>query len=85
MSDHCLPTRQPHGLIAGLLAAFGLAATDKPSLCAPDRMAALDDPATRKALADLSPHLLRDIGVTAQGRTKGPDGDGDGALRRRLW
>lgn len=83
MSDHSLLARQPLGLVARILAAFGLPVADKPSLCPTDRMAALDDPATRKALADLPPYLLRDVGVIGH---VAPDHPAEGdALRRHLW
>lgn len=76
------PLRQPLGLATRLLTFLGLVTTDKSCLCA-DRMAALDDPATRKAIAHLPPHMLRDIGVpgpsAASARVEGE------ALRRHLW
>jgi hypothetical protein len=49
-------------------------------------MSALDDPETRRAIADLPEHLLRDIGVRNQ-RIRQPDPetpDGE-ALRRHMW
>lgn len=51
-----------------------------------NRMAALDDPQTRRALAGLPPHLLRDIGVhdacSDNAPIEPPEGE---ALRRHLW
>lgn len=87
MSDQFLSTRPPMGFAARILAAFGYSAADKASLCTSDRMAALDDPATRKALADLPQHLLRDIGVIGHALPDGPaeDPSGGEALRRHLW
>lgn len=54
------------------------------SVCT-DRMAALDDPRTRRALAYLPPHILQDIGVTDNrdaATTPLPEGE---ALRRHFW
>ena len=78
---------RPEGIWAGLTRRLaGLRRGDKPSLSqCRDRMAALDDPATRKALADLPAHLLRDIGVPDMRSTEAaPQQEGD-ALRRHLW
>lgn len=65
---------------------FGLEPRDKQrlSLCR-DRMAALDDPRTRRAIAGLPSHLLRDIGVVElRHGDAGPCVEGE-ALRRHLW
>ncbi|QRZ15195.1 hypothetical protein JWJ88_19925 [Paracoccus methylovorus] len=66
---------------------FGVERRHKPSLSdCYDRNAALDDPTTRKALADLPPHLLQDVGVvdtrSDMAATSPQEGD---ALRRFLW
>lgn len=83
MSEHYLSTRQPLGLTARILTALGLAPVAKTSLCTTDRMAALDDLATRKALADLPPYLLSDIGIIGHDQ---PETCVDGqALRHHLW
>lgn len=83
MSDRFMSARQPLGFVARILAAFGRPVRDKPTLCNTDRMAQLDDPATRKALAGLPPHLLRDIGIIGHvDAHTAVDGD---ALRRHLW
>lgn len=82
-----LATRAPSGLFRRLSNLLGFDAVDKQSLsrCA-DRMTALDDPATRRALADLPPELLLDIGVRDLSHhlpmPELPDGD---ALRRHMW
>lgn len=55
------------------------------SVCA-DRMAALNDPSTRRALAGLPQHLLRDIGVKDARIDEAPVNSPEGeALRRHLW
>ncbi|MBD9525641.1 hypothetical protein [Paracoccus sp. PAR01] len=79
--------RQPQGFADRLLTLIGLRERDKPTLCVSetDRFAALDDPATRKALSVLPPHLLRDIGVnTPDDGHHGQPVEGD-ALRKYLW
>ncbi len=82
MSHDYAPFRRPMPLAARILAFIGFTAADKPSLCT-DRMAALDDPTTRRALAELPPHLLSDIGVVAD---PGPATRIEGeALRKHLW
>lgn len=78
---------RPEGIWAGLTRRLaGLRRRDKPSLSqCRDRMAALDDPATRRALAELPAHLLRDVGVADMRSDRAaplPDGE---ALRRHLW
>lgn len=80
------PNRQPHGLADRLLTLFGLGGRNKPTLCvsATDRFTALEDPVTRKALAELPPHLLRDIGVSIETPDHGSATEGD-ALRKHLW
>jgi hypothetical protein len=87
MSDNSVCERQRPFLPGLARMLFGVLRRDKPSLspCA-DRMAALDHPATRKALADLPSHLLRDIGVADMRSEAGtaPLQEGD-ALRRHLW
>lgn len=75
------------GLFRRLSAMLGFATADKPAISpCPDRMSALNDPATRRALADLPPHLLVDIGVRGQSRfepqTNAPEGE---ALRNHMW
>ncbi|XQZ41966.1 DUF1127 domain-containing protein [Paracoccus yeei] len=82
MSYDYAPVRRPLGLADRILTLLGFSVKDKSSLCT-DRMAALDDPATRKALAHLPSHLLRDIGVTAI-NTPDPRVEGE-ALRKHLW
>ncbi len=81
--DLANPLRQRrHGL--GLFRFFGLEPRDKQglSVCR-DRMSALDDPQTRRALAGLPAHILRDIGVVEL-RPDAPPAEGD-ALRKHLW
>ena len=75
------------GLFRRLSVMLGFAAADKPAISpCPDRMSALNDPATRRALAELPAHLLLDIGVRDQRhsepRTDAPEGE---ALRNHLW
>ncbi|MDF3854872.1 DUF1127 domain-containing protein [Paracoccus sp. P2] len=85
MSDHPACDRE-RPFLPVLPRLFALLRRDKPSLspCL-DRMAALDHPATRRALADLPEHLLRDIGVTdTRSDAATPSQDGE-ALRRHLW
>ena len=81
--DLANPLRQRR-LGLGLFRFFGLQPRDKQglSVCR-DRMAALDDPQTRRALADLPSHILRDIGVVEL-RPDAPSVEGE-ALRRHLW
>ncbi|KRW94734.1 DUF1127 domain-containing protein [Paracoccus sp. MKU1] len=86
MSNNSVCERQRPFLPGLTRLLFGVLRRDKPSLspCI-DRMAALDHPATRKALADLPEHLLRDIGVAdTRSDTASPSQEGD-ALRRHLW
>ncbi|GLK62992.1 MULTISPECIES: DUF1127 domain-containing protein [Paracoccus] len=86
MSDNLACERQ-RPLFSGLARMlFGVLRRDKPGLSScPDRMAALDHPETRKALAELPPHLLRDIGASdARSDTTPVPQEGD-ALRRHLW
>ena len=66
MSHDFAEIRQPQGLATRLMTFLGLRPRDKSCLCA-DRMTALDHPSTRRAIAHLSPHMLRDIGF-ADGR-----------------
>ncbi|WP_347266667.1 DUF1127 domain-containing protein [Paracoccus sp. (in: a-proteobacteria)] len=48
-------------------------------------MAQLDDPRTRRALADLPAHILQDIGVTDNRSPAAmPLAEGE-ALRRHFW
>ena len=79
------PIRHPLGLANRLLRAIGLHRPD-PHPAATDRFAALDDPATRKALKDLPAHLLWDIGVSdstpGHDCSQTPEGE---ALRKYLW
>lgn len=85
MSDHPACDRE-RPFLPILSRLFAMLRGDKPSLspCL-DRMAALDNPATRKALADLPEHLLRDIGVAdTRSDAAAPSQEGD-ALRRHLW
>ena len=57
------------GLFRRLSAMLGFTAANKQGVsCRTDRMAALNDPATRRALAELPPHLLKDIGLTEADR-----------------
>lgn len=62
MSHDFAEIRQPQGLATRLMTFLGLCRRDKSCLCA-DRMAALDHPSTRRAIAHLPPHMLRDIGA----------------------
>ena len=63
---------------------LGLGRRDKQTLSVcRDRMDMLDDPSTRKALASLPDHLLKDVGVTRH-TPSNPDIPGE-ALRRHLW
>lgn len=85
--DLANPQRQRR-LGLGLFRFLGLEPGDKQALSpCRDRMAALDDPRTRRALAGLPAHLLRDIGVVEL--RQGADSAGDAvqgeALRRHLW
>ncbi|CAM3350077.1 protein of unknown function [Paracoccus aminovorans] len=86
MPDNSAYNRQVSPLPGLIRLVLGVLRRDKPTLSVcPDRMAALDDPATRKALADLPAHLLRDIGVPDMRSTEAaPPQEGD-ALRRHLW
>ncbi|WP_246184786.1 hypothetical protein [Paracoccus aestuariivivens] len=71
-----------------ILMLFGFGGRDKQDLyvTTSDRMAALDDPATRKALAELPPHLLQDIGVSGSAPQRGGTQSVDGeVLRKYLW
>ena len=84
-----LATTTQTGLFRRLSAMLGFTAANKQGVsCRTDRMAALNDPATRRALAELPPHLLMDIGVVSQAHcergtaTTPPDGE---ALRRHMW
>lgn len=85
-----LATATPTGLFRRLAAMLDLRSVNKQALsCCTDRMAALNDPATRRALAELPPHLLRDVGVVDQGQhepgadlTTQPPGE---ALRNHMW
>lgn len=80
--------RQPYGFAARILTFFGLQKQNKPTLyvCEGDRFAALDDPATRKALSGLSPHLLRDVGVHTERTDHGLGQPVEGeALRKYMW
>lgn len=77
------PLRQRrYGL--GLFRFFGLQPRDKQGLSVShDRMSALDDPHTRRVLAQLPAHVLRDIGVVEL-RPAAPPVAGE-ALRKHLW
>lgn len=80
--------RRPHGLADRLLTAIGFRRRPDALInrCAPDRFAALDDPATRKALSKLPPHLLRDIGLNDSAPEHGYDLPAEGdALRKHFW
>ena len=85
MSDISAFFRQ-EGFLAGLTRLLaGPRRPDKHSLSpCRDRMAALNDAATRRALAELPPHLLRDIGVADMRSDTAPLPTGE-ALRRHLW
>ena len=82
-----LATPIQSSLFRRLSAMLGLDVTNKQAVsnCA-DRMSALSDPATRRALADLPAHLLLDIGVRVQSPhtppTVSPEGE---ALRNHMW
>lgn len=81
--DLANPLRQRR-LGLGLFRFFGLEPRDKQglSVCR-DRMSALDDPQTRRAIAGLPAHLLRDIGVVELRSDPAPiEGE---ALRKHLW
>lgn len=82
-----LATATRPGLFRRLATMLGRWSDDKQTVsCSLDRMSALNDPATRRALAKLPPHLLRDVGTVDQGRhepaTDTPEGE---ALRRHMW
>ncbi|MDS9466078.1 hypothetical protein RGQ15_00610 [Paracoccus sp. MBLB3053] len=84
----CASQRQPKGLVDRILSFLGLGTKNKQRLyvATMDRAAALDDPATRKILSELPPHLLRDVGVSmpAPPRAESRPIDGE-ALRKHLW
>ena len=85
--SHDLANSRPQGWLGrGLFRLFGLGPRDKQALSpCRDRMAALDDPRTRRAIADLPSHLLRDISVVElRHGHAGPGVEGE-ALRRHLW
>ena len=75
------PIRRPWGLADRLMMLLGRRAHD--NFRCQDRMAALDDPATRHALKDLPDHILRDIGAEVHASTRA-DVEGE-ALRKHLW
>lgn len=81
MSFNYTDTPRSRGLVAKILSFCGIGRGDKPCLYR-SRMDALDDPATRKALAGLSPHALRDIGVHQTAPSRPVAGD---ALRQHMW
>lgn len=62
MSHDFAEIRQPQGLVNRLMTVLGVRPRDKSCLCE-DRMEALNDPATRRAIAGLPAHMLRDIGA----------------------
>lgn len=63
-----LATPVSTGFVLRLATVLGLRKTNKQGLSRScDRMSALDDPATRRALAGLPEHLLHDIGVAESG------------------
>ena len=76
------------GLFGRIAQTLGLRQNDKQPLSSRyDRMQALDDRETRRAIANLPPHLLRDIGVPGGDRQQDdrhPTPEGE-ALRRHLW
>ncbi|MFC3528441.1 hypothetical protein ACFOMH_09665 [Paracoccus mangrovi] len=75
------------GLFGRIAQTLGLRQNDKQPLSSRyDRMQALDDRETRRAIANLPPHLLRDIGVLGGRRvdSRHPTPEGE-ALRRHLW
>ncbi|SMO91962.1 hypothetical protein [Paracoccus laeviglucosivorans] len=84
MAQNFATERQTIGFADRLLMLLGLKTTDKQTLCA-DRMSALDDPATRQALADLPEHLLWDIGVISAAPDKVMKPVEGEALRRHMW
>lgn len=82
LAEYPAPTR----LALGLARLFGRLSRDKQALSAcNDRMAVLDDPATRRALANLDAHTLRDIGVVDLRRQDAPVSVDGESLRRHLW
>lgn len=74
-------------LFRRLVRRLTLRMSDKQALSvSTDRMTALDDPRTRRALAGLPVHLLRDVGVQdARSDTAQIDPPEGEALRRHLW
>lgn len=82
MSRHIAYARKSFGLSQIIAFLRGDKQTVSPCV---DRMAALDDPRTRKALAGLPAHLLRDIGaVDVREQVAQPPAEGQ-ALIRHLW
>lgn len=85
MSHDFAEIRQPQGLATRLMTFLGLRPRDKSCLCE-DRMAALDHPATRRAIANLPPHMLRDIGAVDAAPRPQTTRDVPGqALRDHSW
>lgn len=85
MTRNIATERRTVGFAERLFMLLGLMRQDKQTvyLTKVDRMAALDDPATQKALAHLPQHLLLDIGiVNASPMTTKVEGD---ALRHHMW
>ncbi|MTH64639.1 hypothetical protein GL284_10175 [Paracoccus sp. DK608] len=83
MARNIATERQTTGFAERILMLLGLGKTDKQTLCT-DRMSALDDPATRQALAGLPEHILRDVGVISAAPDKVTPVEGQ-ALRDHLW
>lgn len=77
---------RPGHRFPGLNRLLALIHRDKPVLSRPrGRGEALDDPRTRRALAHLPPHILRDIGVTDNRADDAAPADEGDALRRHFW
>lgn len=82
-----LATPVSTGFVLRLATVLGLRKTNKQGLSRScDRMSALDDPATRRALAGLPEHLLHDIGAGSLAANPPahdlPEGE---ALRQHSW
>lgn len=86
MTRNIATERRTIGFVERLFTLLGLMRQDKQTICMTkvDRMAALDDPATRRALADLPQHVLKDIGIVQASPRKTLTVEGDD-LRRHMW